>query len=118
MKNDIQALNIGIEEREFKVKSLKQDLGMTRKQLERLEEQNRVFDSESLSSDSDEETKSGKPGNSFDDSAGRNTPNNRSNNNISRDMDKTKANTTGKSTDSAIESNEYRALQESLDSFN
>ncbi len=91
---------------------------MTRKQLERLEEQNRVFDSESLSSDSDEETKSGKPGNSFDESAGRNTPNNRSNNNISRDMDKTKANTTAKSTDSAIESNEYRALQESLDSFN
>jgi len=49
-------------------------------------------------------------------SAGRNTPNNRSNNNISGDADKTKANTTAKSTDSAVESNnEYRALQESLD---
>ena len=91
---------------------------MTKKQLERLEEQNRVFDSESISSDSEEESKSARLKSSFEESAGRNTPNNRSKNNISGDMDKTKANTTAKSMDSGIESNEYRNLQESLDSFN
>jgi len=38
LKNDIQNLNLGLEEREFKIKSLRQDLGMKQRELERLED--------------------------------------------------------------------------------
>ena len=83
---------------------------MAQRQLERLEDQNRVFDSESLSSESETEEESKNRMSSFDDSQGRSA-------NISTD-DKTKANTTAKSGDSGIESQNVRALQDSLDRFN
>ena len=81
---------------------------MAQRQLERLEDQNRVFDSESLSSESEDVEESKKR--SFDDSQGRS--------NTSGEADKTKANTTAKSGDSAIEVASVKALQESLDRFN
>ena len=65
LKNDIQTLQICIDEKEFKIKSLGEDLKMAHRQLERLEDQNRVFD-ESLSSESEEEAKMRTS--SFDDS--------------------------------------------------
>ena len=81
---------------------------MAQRQLERLEESNRVFDSESLSSESEEDEESKKR--SFGDSHGRSS--------TSADADRTKGNTTAKSGDSAIEAASAKAFQESLDRFN
>ena len=106
-----------------------EDLRIAERQLERLENQNRVFDSESLSDDtSDEETKKAEKSgvshaSSLDDSAS--DANNRgsmtSGNNRSRmsegGTNNTRANTTAKSNDSVTDSSNYKALQESLDSF-
>lgn len=87
LKNEIDTLKICIDEKEFKIKSLGEDLKMAHRQLERLEDQNRVFD-ESMSSESEEEAKN-RTG-SFDDS---------------NEADKSKANTTAKSgNSSSIES--------------
>lgn len=95
--------------------------------MERLENQNRVFDSESLSDDtSDEETKKERSrvslASSLDDSAGEIAGNSNlrgsvtSNNNRSRMSDgagagnNTRANTTAKSNDSITDSSNYKAL--------
>jgi len=85
---------------------------MSQRQLERLEDQNRVFDSDSMSSESESAEESKKRMSSFEDSQRRSADN-------STDADNTKSNTntTAKSGDSAIESSGVRALQESLERF-
>lgn len=102
------------------------------RQIDRIENQNRVFDSESISDDtSEEESKSGsnaRPGsNSFDDrdttndNSGVNTSKGKANNNKSRVStdagNKSRDNTMAKSMDSGYESSNFKALQESLDSI-
>lgn len=119
-----------MEEKEFKLKAMQEDLRMTERQLERIENQNKIFDSDSLSSNSEEskgnvQVISG--GNSFEDSreeANKSTnANNHSRTSIGNPTRRTsignnsKTNTTAKSTDSAHESSNLRALQESLENF-
>lgn len=94
---------------------------MTERQLERIENQNKIFDSDSISSDS-EESKGNvqviSAGNSFENSR---EEVNRSSNSLSNSQrtlgNNTKTNTTAKSAGSSHESSNLKALQESLENF-
>ena len=59
LKNEIQTWTIKVEEKDVRIKSLQLDLDMAQRQLERIENQNRVFESISSDDSSDEENKSG-----------------------------------------------------------
>lgn len=99
-----------------------------KRKLERVEQDNKIFDSDSpIDDSSEEETKSGEPivkivestHDSLNDSVGdmieRNTPNNRSN--LSGEAGTSKVSTMAKSFHSGHESANYRALYESIDNF-
>lgn len=126
LKSEIQTLQIGMDEKEFKLKAMEEDLRMAERQLERLENQNKIFESDSLSEDSSdgEESKgtvkviSG--GNSFDnsrDQSGTNHSRTSIGGNDTTGNSISKINTTAKSTDITHESSNMRALQESLENF-
>ena len=109
-----------MEEKQFKLKALTEDLRISERQLERIENQNKIFESDSPSDDDDsgEETKSNSKSHINDQSANSGTRNSfdRSRGSVA-DTTTPKTNITGKSIDSALESANLRALQESLDNM-
>ena len=109
LKGEIQTLNMRVDEKEFKFKALQEELRMKERQLERLEDQNKIFCSDTSSEDSEEEAKNAKSrghmrhaSNSFEEVD---------------DNRRSGANTTAKSLDSNVESENMRAFQNSLDSL-
>ena len=93
---------------------------MTERQLERIENQNKIFLSDSDISDdtSEEEQKNASNKNSTNINSFEQSP---KNNNLSRTSDNpnsvTRTNTTAKSIDSGLEQENFRAFQETMDSF-
>ena len=54
--SEIRTLHIRLDEKELKIKALEEDLRMTERQLERIENQNKIFLSDSdISDDTSEE---------------------------------------------------------------
>lgn len=114
LKSDISKLNLRLDEKDFKHKALEEELRMAERQLERLENQNKIFLSDSdISDDSSEESKTASGSNtlmlnSFEDSTDRSRT---SENNNTRAT----INSTAKSMDSGLESENIKAFQETLE---
>ena len=116
LKSDIQKLNLRLDEKDFKHKALDEELRMAERQLERLENQNKIFLSDSdISDDSSEESKTASNNNimlnSFEDSTDKGNDRSRTSDNNTRAT----INTTAKSTDSGLESDNIRNFQENLE---